>query len=263
MKVQEESEKAGLKLNIQKTKIMASGFLTSWRKEGENVETMADFIFLDSKITSDGDCRQEINRHSLLWRKAMANLGSILKSRDITLLTKVHLVKAVFSSSHVWMWKLDHKKSWAQNHWCFCCGVGEDSWESLGPQEDPTSPSWRKSVLNIHWKDDADAEALILGNYWLIEKDPDAGKYWRQEEKEMVGWHHWLNGHKSEQAPRVGDGPGRPGVLQSIGSQRLRHDWGTELTEQTWISQEAIQDCTEGSEAAWHITVNMQKCQLT
>ena len=93
MKVKEESEKVGLKLNIQKTKIMASGPITSWQIDGETVETVADFIFLGSKITADGDCRNEIKRHLLLGRKVMTNLGSILKSRDITLSTKVRLVK--------------------------------------------------------------------------------------------------------------------------------------------------------------------------
>ena len=95
MKVKEESEKVGLELNIQKTKIMASGPITSWQIDGETVETVADFIFLGSKITADGDCSQEIKRRLLLGRKVMTNLDSILKSRDITLPTKVHLVKSM------------------------------------------------------------------------------------------------------------------------------------------------------------------------
>ena len=95
MKVKEESEKAGLKLNIQKTKIMASGPITSWEVDGERVKTVADFILGGSKITADGDCCHEIKRRLLLGRKAMTNLDSILKSRDITLLTKVHIVKAM------------------------------------------------------------------------------------------------------------------------------------------------------------------------
>ena len=95
MKVKEESEKVGLKLNIQKTKIMASGPITSWQIDGETMETVTDFIFLGSKITVDGDCSHEIKRHLLLGRKAMTNLDSIVKSRDITLPTKVHLVKAM------------------------------------------------------------------------------------------------------------------------------------------------------------------------
>ena len=95
MKLKEESEKVGLKLNIQKTKIMASGPITSWETDGETVETVSDFIFLGSKITADGDCSHEIKRCLLLERKVMTNLDSILKSRDITLPTKVHLVKAM------------------------------------------------------------------------------------------------------------------------------------------------------------------------
>ena len=98
MKVKEESEKVGLKLNIQKTKIMASGPITSWQIDGEKMETVTDFIFSGSKITADGDCSNEIKRHLLLGRKVMTNLDSILKSRDITLLTKVCLVKAMVFS---------------------------------------------------------------------------------------------------------------------------------------------------------------------
>ena len=100
MNVKEESEKVGLKLNIQKAKIMASGPITSWEVDGETVETVADFILGGSKIIADGDCSHEIKRRLLLGRKVMANLDSIFKSRDITLPTKVHLVKA---SGHVWM----------------------------------------------------------------------------------------------------------------------------------------------------------------
>ena len=95
MKMKEESEKAGLKLNIQKTKIMTSGLITSWQIDGETVETVSDFIFWGSKITADSDCSHEIKRHLLLGRKVMTNLDSILKSRDITLPTNVHLVKAM------------------------------------------------------------------------------------------------------------------------------------------------------------------------
>ena len=95
MKVKEESEKAGLKLNVQKTKIMASGPVTSWQIDGETMETVTDFIFLGSKITANGDCSHEIKRHLLLGSRAMTNLDSILKSRDITWLTKVCLVKAM------------------------------------------------------------------------------------------------------------------------------------------------------------------------
>ena len=103
MKVKEKSEKVGLKLNIQKTMIMASGPITSWQTDGETVETVTDFIFLGSKIGAYGDCSHEIKRCLLLGRKIMTNIDSIFKSRDITLPTKVHLINYGFSSSHVWM----------------------------------------------------------------------------------------------------------------------------------------------------------------
>ena len=104
MKVKEESEKVGLKLNIQKTKIMASSPITSWQVDGETMETVRDLMFLDSKITADGDCSHEIKRHLILGRKVMTNPDSMLKNTDTTLSTKIHLVKAMFfSSSHVWV----------------------------------------------------------------------------------------------------------------------------------------------------------------
>ena len=105
-----ESEKAGLKFNIQKTKIMASSPITSWQIEGAKVETVTDFIFLGSKITADGDCNHEIRRHLLLGRKAMTNLDGILKIKDITLLTKVHIVKTMVFPGIMDGCELDHKE---------------------------------------------------------------------------------------------------------------------------------------------------------
>ena len=125
MKVKEESEKVGLKLNIQKTKIMASGPITSWEIDGETVETVSVFIFLDSKITADDDCSHEIKRHLLLGRKVMTNLDSILKSRDITFPTKVHLVKAmvfpvVMYGCESWtVKKVEHRRIDAFELWCW------------------------------------------------------------------------------------------------------------------------------------------------
>ena len=125
MRVKEESEKTGLKLNIQKTKIMTSGPITSWQIDAETVETVRDFIFLGSKITADGDCSHRIRRCLLLGRKAMTNLDSILKSRDITLPTKVHLVKAMFFSVVVYgceSWtikKAEHRRTDAVELWCW------------------------------------------------------------------------------------------------------------------------------------------------
>ena len=108
LKVKEESQKAGLKLNIQKTKVMTSSPISSWQTDGESVQTVTDFIFLDSKITADDDCSLEIQRCFLLERKAMTNLDSILKSRDITN-KGLSSQSYDFSSSHVWMWELDYK----------------------------------------------------------------------------------------------------------------------------------------------------------
>ena len=128
MKVKVESEKVGLKLNIQKTKIMASGPITSWQIDGETVETVTDFIFLGSKTTTDGDCSHEIKRRLLLGKKVMTNLDSILKSRDSTLSIKVHLVKAmvfpvVMHGCESWT----IKKLRAEELMLLNCGVGEDS----------------------------------------------------------------------------------------------------------------------------------------
>ena len=120
MKVKKESEKAGFKLNIKKSKIMASSPITSWKIDGKKVETVAGFIFLGSKITADGDCSHGMKRCLLLGRKAMINLDSILKSRGITLPTKVHLVKA-----------MDYKEGWAPKNWCFWTVVLEKTLESL------------------------------------------------------------------------------------------------------------------------------------
>ena len=138
MKVKEESEKAGLKLNIQKTKIMASGPITSWQIDGETMETVTDLILGDSNITANGDCSYEIQRHLLLGRKVITNLGSVLKSRDITLLTKFCTVKAM-----IFLVVMYGCQSWTVKKELMLLnrGVGEDSWESLGLQGDQTSQS--------------------------------------------------------------------------------------------------------------------------
>ena len=176
---------------------------------GKTVETVTDFILGGSNITADGDCSHEIKRHLLLGRKVMTKLDSILKSRDITLPTKVHLLKAtVFSSSHVWMWELDCKESWALKNWCF--------W-NVDLEKILKSPLDYKEIQPVHPKGNkfwiftgrtaAEDETPILWppdvKNWLIWKDPDAGKDWRWEgkgmtEDEIVGWHHWLNGHEFE-----------------------------------------------------------------
>ena len=199
MKVKVESEKVGLKLNIQKTKIMASDPITSWQIDGE---TVADFLFLGSEITADGDCSHEIKRHLLLGRKVMTNPDSIFKSRDITLSTKIRLVKAlvflvVMYGCESWtIKKAKHQRIDAFELWC---------WRRLLDRKEiqPVHPKGDKSLVSIG-RTDVEAETPVLwpphAKSWLIWKDPDAGKDWGQEEKgttedEMVGWHHRLDGH--------------------------------------------------------------------
>ena len=170
---------------------------------------LTDLISLGSTITAESDCSHEIKRCLLLGRKAMTNLDSILNSRDITLLTKVHPVKAmVFSSSYVWMWNLDYKEGWAPKNGCFWTVVLEKTLESpLDCKEiQPVIPKGNQSWIFVG-RTNAEAEAPIL---WppdvksrLTTKGLEAGKDWRREEKEMtedemVGWHHWLNGHESQ-----------------------------------------------------------------
>ena len=199
---------------------MASSPTTSWQVDGEIVETVADFIFGGSKITEDGDYSHKIKRCLLLGRKAMTNQDSVLKSRDITLLTKVHIVKAmVFPVVMYRCWELDPKESWVLRNWCFWIVVLEKTLESpLDCKEiKPVNPKGNQPWI-FTGRTDAESQTPIL---WppdvksrLIGKDPDAGKDWRQKEKgmtedEMVGWHHQLNGHESEQTP---------GMLQSMGS---------------------------------------------
>ena len=127
MKVKEESEKVGLKLNIQKTKIMGSSPITSWQIDGETGETVADFILGGSKITADGDCSHEIKRRLLLGIKVMTNLDSILKSRQYFANKGPSSQGYGFSSGHVWMWKLDYKENWAPKNWCFWTVVLEET----------------------------------------------------------------------------------------------------------------------------------------
>ena len=199
MKLKDESGKASLKLNIQKTKIMAFCPITSWQIDGETMETVTDLIFLASKITADGDCSREIKRRLLLWRKAMTNLDILLKSRDITLPTKVHLVRAMVFPVVMYgceRWTTKKSEHWridAFELWC---------WRRLQPVHPKGNQSWI-----FIGRTDAKAETPIL---WPLDvknrltgKDPDAGKEWRWEEKwttedGMVGLHYWGNGFQFE-----------------------------------------------------------------
>ena len=169
----------------------------------------SDFILLGSKITADGDCSHEIKRCLLLGRKVMTNLDSILKSRDITLSTKVRLLKAMVLPVVMYgCWELDCEESWVPKNWCCWTVVMEKTLESpLDCKEiQPVHPKGNQSWIFIG-RTDVEAETPILWppdvKSWLIWKDLGAGKDWRQEEKgtkedEMVGWHHWLNGHEFE-----------------------------------------------------------------
>ena len=191
--------------------------------------------FLGSKITAEGDCSHEVKRRLLLGRKAMTNLDNMLKSRGITLPTKVHLVKAMVFPVVMYGCELDHKASWALKNWCFWTVVLEKTLESpLNCEIKPVSPKGNHSWIFIGR---TDAEAPILwppdAKNWLIRKDSDAGKDWRQDEKgitedEMIGWHHQLDGHEFEQTGSWW-WTGKPGVLQSMELQRVGHDWATEL----------------------------------
>ena len=187
MEVKEEREKVGLKLSVQKTKIMASGSITSWQIEGGKWKEDR-FYFLGLQSHCNGDCNHEIKRHLLLGRTVMTNLDSILKSRDITLLTKVYIVKAIiFPIYHVWMWEFDHTVGWALKNWCFWSVVLEKILESsLDCKEIHLVNPKRNQPLIFTGRTDAEAEALILwptdAKSRLTGKDANAGKDWRKKE---------------------------------------------------------------------------------
>ena len=243
MKVKEESEKVGLKLNTQKTKIMASGPITSWQIDGETVEIVSDFIFLGSKITAYSDCSHEIKRRLLLGRKVMTNLDSILKSRDVTLPTKFLLVKAMVFPIVMYGCELDYKESSALKNWCFWTVMLEKTLESPLDCEEiqPVRPKGNQSWIFIG-RTDAEAETPILwppdAKNWLIQ-DPDAGLK-AEGDRDSRGWEGlmasltqwtwvWVNS-------RSWGWTGRPGMLQSMGC-RVGHGWATELTEYTHLYQ--------------------------
>ena len=249
MQVKEESEKIDLKLNIQKTKIMASGPISSWEIDGETVETVPDFIFLGSKITADGDCSHEIKRGLLLWRKVMTNLDSILKSRNITLPTKVHLVKAmvfpvVMYGCESWtVKKAEHRKIDAFELWCSrrllrVPWIARRSNQSIlkeissGVHWKDWCWSWNSSTLATwceeltHWKRPWCWEGLGAGG----EGDNRGWDGWMAS---PIWWAWvWVNSGSWWQT-------GRPDVLRFMGSQRVGHDWATELNWPEAIRQDS------------------------
>ena len=238
--MKEEREKVGLKLNIQKTKIMASGPITSWEIDGETGKTVSDFIFWGSKITADGDCSHEIKRHLLLGRKVMTNLDSTFKSRDITLPTKVHLVKAtifpvVMYGCESWIIKkAEHRRIDAFELWCWrrllrVPWTARSSNQSILKEINPGISlegewcwSWNSSTLATsceeltHWK-----------RFWCWEGLRAGGR------GNDGGWDGWMASLTWWTWTWVNSGSwwwtGRPGVLRFMGSQRVRHDWATKL----------------------------------
>ena len=218
MKVKEESEKAGLKLNIRKMKNMVSGSITSWQIDGETVETVSDFILGSFKITADGDCSHEIKRLLLLGRKVMTNLDSILKSRNITLPKKVHLVKAmafpvVMYGCESWTVKkaecrrIDAFELW---YWRRLLRVPWTARRSNQFILKKISPEY--SLQGLMLKQKLQYFGHLMWRVDSLEKT-DAGRDWGQEEKgttedEMAGWYHWLDGHEFGWTPGVGDGQG-------------------------------------------------------
>ena len=245
MKVKEESEKVGLKLIIQKTKIMASDPITSWQIGGEIMETVTDFILGGYQITADGDCSHEIKKCLLLWRKAVTNLDSIFKSRDITLSTKVCLVKAtvfpvVMYGCESWtIKKAECQRIDAFELWCWR-RLLRDPWTARRSNQSIL----KESVLNIHWKDwcwSWNSNTLAM---WC-EEPTHLKRRWCWErlkvrgEGDDRGWDGWMASPTLWTWFWVGFGSwwwtGKPGVLQSTGSQRVEHDWAKELNWTEWI----------------------------
>ena len=217
--------------------------ITSWQIDWETMETVTDFLSLGYKIIADGDWSHEIKRRLLLGRKAMTNLDSISRSRDITLPSKVHLVKAmVFFSSHVWMWDLDHRNIWELKNWCFWTVVLEKTLESPLDYKkiQPVHPKGYQSCV-FFGRTDVEAETPIHWpsdvKIWLIWKDPDAGKEEEKgmTEKDMVGWHHQLNGHEFGWTPGVGDGQGGLACGGSWDHKELDTTERLNWTELNWM----------------------------
>ena len=235
MRVKKKSEKVGLKFSIQKTNIMTSCPTTSWQTEVGKVETMTDFIFLGSKITADIDCSWKIKRHLLLGRKAMTNLDSILKCRDITLLT-IHIVKALVFPVVIYRcesWtikKAEHRELMLLN-----CDAREDSWESLRLQgAQPVNPKENQPRVFIG-RTDAEAETAIQFGHLIqradsLEKILILGKIEgkRRRGRLRMKWLDSINGHEFEQTQGDSEGQGRLACCSPWGLQRVGHNLMTE-----------------------------------
>ena len=238
MKVKEESEKAGLKLNIQKTKIMPSGPITCWQIDGETMETVTDFVFLGSQITADGDCSHEIKRCLPFGRKAMTNLDNVLQSRDISLLTKVCIVKAmvfpvVMYGCESWtIKKAEHRRIDVFELWCWrrCLRV---PWTARRSNQ-----SILKEISPKIWKDWCWSWSTNTLTTWC-EKLTHWKRPWRWArlkvggEGDDRGWDVWMASLVWCTWVWASSGcwwwTGKPGVMQSMGLQKVRHDWATKL----------------------------------
>ena len=239
MKVKEESEKVVLKLNTQKSKIMASGPITSWQIDGETVETVTDLIFLGSKISADGDYSHEIKRCLLFGRKVMTNLDSILKIRDITLSTKVHLVKTmvfpvVIYGCESWtVKKAECRKSDAFEPWCWrrLLRVPRTARRSNHSILKEISPGCSLEGLMLKLK--LQYFGHLMQRVDSFEKTLMLGGIGGRRRRGHRGWDGWMASPTRWTWVWVNSGSlwwmGRPGMLQFMGSQRVRHDWVTEL----------------------------------
>ena len=239
MKVKEESKKVCLKFNIQKTKIMASGPITSRQIDGETVEAVDDFIFGGSKITADGDCSHEIKRHLFLERKVMTNLDSILKTRNITLSTKVHLVKAmvfpvVMYGCESWtIKKAEHRKIDAFELWCWR-RLLRVSWTARRSNQSILKEiSPRCSSEGLKLKLELQYFGHLMWSADSLEKTLMLGKIEGRRRGRQRMW--WLDGITNSMPwVWVNSGSwwwtGRPGMLRFMGSQRVRHEWATDWT---------------------------------
>ena len=230
---------------------MTSGSITSWQIDGEKVETVADFIFLGSKINADGDCRHEIKRQLILGRKDDKPSQHIKKQRHHFANKGLSSQSYGFSSSHVQMWELDHKEGWALKNWCFWNVLEKTLENSLDCTEiKPVNSKGNQPWIFIG-RTDAEAEAPI---FWLPEaksrligKDPDGGKDWGQKQKgvkenEIVGWFHWLSEHEFAQIP--GDSEGQ-------GSLACCSPWSYKVLDTTeWLN--INNNCTFGGNVNWY-----------
>ena len=246
MKVKEESEKVGLKLNIQKTKIVGSGPITSWQIDRETVETLSDFIFLGSKITADGDCSHEIKRCLLLGRKVKDQPRQHIKKQRHYLANKGPSSQGCgFSRGHVWMWEstsMDCEESWALKNWCFWSVVLEKIIESpLDCKEIQPVHSEGDQPWDFFGGNDVEAETPVVwpphAKSWLIGKDPDAGRDWgrRRRGQQRMRWLDGITDSKdmnlSELQESVIDREAWHAAIHGIAKSRT---WLSDWTELNW-----------------------------